>query len=356
MAKRYKCTDCRHYSEFSEDDIKETDVCKAVLENDENWGGFGDPGCATDATISVKVSVECQCAEASSSDSEDDDSDSDSDSCNCSSPISVNVSARISNVTLTETYTVDEFDLDEFNVLSENEFRHLESDYGNLMEHEYMLLKELYDDDEFTRDLGVLDVALASSSLSVAASSVSSASASVASLNTVIPSSLVTLPVSIRPLIGEHITPPLVTLFTGERLSLGLILCRVVDSATRTIDGAIYTLTSTDITSAFVRARDRGVIVRLVVDRGQAQSKYMKPQLTVLRQGGVSMKEVSGTGTHGLMHLKFLIVDGICRVKGTFNWTLTASQSSHEDLDVSVCVTSTQKYGTKFTTMWNAVQ
>ncbi|MBZ0310718.1 MAG: hypothetical protein K8I82_31965 [Anaerolineae bacterium] len=94
-------------------------------------------------------------------------------------------------------------------------------------------------------------------------------------------------------------------------------LIQSIDSAQSTIDGALFELNAPDTTAALVRALQRGVTVRLVVDDEHA---FEDPESTieeVIGAGAVVHNDARGA----LMHNKFLIIDGQEVWTGSMNLT-----------------------------------
>lgn len=90
--------------------------------------------------------------------------------------------------------------------------------------------------------------------------------------------------------------------------------------AEKSIKVAMYTFTRKDFVDTLVRAKNRGVKVEVIIDRGMAQgaSKYAVDRL---RENGISVKTRNGDG---LMHHKFMIIDDKIWVHGSANWTKAA--------------------------------
>lgn len=100
-----------------------------------------------------------------------------------------------------------------------------------------------------------------------------------------------------------------------------------IDRANRAIDVAVYSLTSGEIASALVRARERGVAVRVVLDKNGQAVEASKTGL--LSSGDVWVKTYSGDG---LMHNRFAVVDGEAVITGSFDWTAAAEEKNQENL------------------------
>ena len=107
-----------------------------------------------------------------------------------------------------------------------------------------------------------------------------------------------------------------------------------IDNAKKSIDAAVYAFTSRPIAQALIRAKERGVKVRVVVDEKTAlKGKFSKYKF--LLKKGIRVKLVSGrerVGIKGLMHNKFAIIDGKTVITGSFNWTASADYLNYENL------------------------
>jgi phosphatidylserine/phosphatidylglycerophosphate/cardiolipin synthase-like enzyme len=77
---------------------------------------------------------------------------------------------------------------------------------------------------------------------------------------------------------------------------------------------------------ALVRARDRGVVVRIIADGRQARGK--RSAIPLLRSAGVDVRIFRG---RGVMHQKFAIFDGRLLVTGSYNWTEAAEKRNLEN-------------------------
>jgi len=110
----------------------------------------------------------------------------------------------------------------------------------------------------------------------------------------------------------------------------------LINSAKTTIDGAFYDIGDLDVTQAFVDAKKRGVTIRLVTDSDNVLDKdnVEKPRdaVTILRNAGIPVIEDNRSG---LMHNKFMIVDGQVTWTGSMNLT-TSSIFHHNNNSIMV--------------------
>jgi len=106
-------------------------------------------------------------------------------------------------------------------------------------------------------------------------------------------------------------------------------LVNLAHSATKYVDAACYTFTLDSIADQLMAAKQRGVRVRVIVDRTQGVQQSSK--VAKLSRAGIQVKLNSHSG---LMHDKFLVVDGKNVATGSFNWTRAAIEKNDENLVV----------------------
>jgi len=105
-------------------------------------------------------------------------------------------------------------------------------------------------------------------------------------------------------------------------------IIKAVDASNSTIDLAIYSLTAQEIKSAFERAKQRGVKIRIIAD--SIQAKGSRSVVQALIDEGFNVKIAHGKG-RGIMHNKFAIFDDRLLFTGSYNWTTNAEHSNYEN-------------------------
>lgn len=101
-------------------------------------------------------------------------------------------------------------------------------------------------------------------------------------------------------------------------------LIRWIDGARGTLDGSFYDIDSAEVVSAFLRARKRGVKIRLVTDTDNMTVKNGGPgagprqSIVQLKKAGIPVVEDKRSG---IMHNKFLIIDQTVVWTGSTNLT-----------------------------------
>ena len=122
-----------------------------------------------------------------------------------------------------------------------------------------------------------------------------------------------------------------------------------IDRCESSLDIAIYALTHDSLAEALVRAHERGVIVRAILDKVQASSRYADDEK--LESAGIPLRRASGSGS---MHHKFLIGDGSAVGTGSFNWTKNADQRNCENFVIVRLAYVVKDFQEEFKQLWNS--
>lgn len=121
-----------------------------------------------------------------------------------------------------------------------------------------------------------------------------------------------------------------------------------IDRANETIHVLIYSFTNDDIGDAVMRARQRGVEIKVVFEKSQISqySEYMK-----LRTVGVLVRNDTNSG---LMHHKVAVIDGYLLLTGSFNWSASAEERNNENLMVIISENLATTFEEEFQKIWNS--
>jgi phosphatidylserine/phosphatidylglycerophosphate/cardiolipin synthase-like enzyme len=107
------------------------------------------------------------------------------------------------------------------------------------------------------------------------------------------------------------------------------LLIRTIDRAEHTIELAVFTFTDGAVADALGRATGRGVKVRAILDQRQAKQK--SSQAITLQARRCEVRLLHGVGRGGLMHHKFLVVDGRLVWTGSYNFTGNADHNNADN-------------------------
>ena len=102
-----------------------------------------------------------------------------------------------------------------------------------------------------------------------------------------------------------------------------------INQAEAFINIAMYIFTDREIALPFVNAQERGVKVRLYLDKDQVEYQYSQSRFLV--QKGIKTR--ISTNNY-IMHNKFAIIDNRILLTGSYNWTFSANNRNDENLMV----------------------
>lgn len=136
-----------------------------------------------------------------------------------------------------------------------------------------------------------------------------------------------------------------------ETTRVSNVLVKAIDTVTTTLDVALYNLQLPDAAQALVRARDRGVQVRVMIDYDHVFPNVGK-DIKYLIDSGMDLKVMKGRGGSGSMHNKYAIFDGTALQMGSANWTGFAQDSSYENMMFVYDGSIINGYRQNFEWMW----
>lgn len=126
------------------------------------------------------------------------------------------------------------------------------------------------------------------------------------------------------------------------------LVVQTIDSARQSIEVAAYSFTSRPVASALLRARDRGVTVRIVADKSQRTARYTS--VRYLARQGVPVRIDS---RYAIMHDKFLVIDSRTVETGSFNYTRAATFRNAENVVVIENAPAVAAaYGREWSRLW----
>ncbi|VVB75612.1 Cardiolipin synthase [uncultured archaeon] len=120
-----------------------------------------------------------------------------------------------------------------------------------------------------------------------------------------------------------------------------------IDLAKDSIYVAIYSFTHDGIAQALVRAKERGVDVRVVFDYDQSKISASDDEL--LQAAGILIAFRNGPG---YMHNKFMVIDNSIVATGSFNYSQNADTKNDENLVFIESAVVAQKFKTDFDHLW----
>jgi phosphatidylserine/phosphatidylglycerophosphate/cardiolipin synthase-like enzyme len=124
-------------------------------------------------------------------------------------------------------------------------------------------------------------------------------------------------------------------------------IIRLMQSARRTADVCVFTITDDRLSSALLDAHHRGVAFRVITDNDKAFDEGS--DVDRIRRAGVPLR-VDRTRFH--MHHKFAVIDGQWLLSGSYNWTRGASRDNEENLIVTSEPRLVASYKSAFERLW----
>ncbi|MFA6583279.1 MAG: phospholipase D-like domain-containing protein [Elusimicrobiaceae bacterium] len=128
-------------------------------------------------------------------------------------------------------------------------------------------------------------------------------------------------------------------------------IAALINGSKTSVDVAIYGLSLPAVAEALVNAKNRGVVVRVIMNQSHVFPKT-SPEIQRLIDCGVNMRILRGTGKWGIMHNKIGIFDGKTLVMGSFNWANTADTANFENAIFNTDPGIIQGYQAYFDWMW----
>jgi len=136
------------------------------------------------------------------------------------------------------------------------------------------------------------------------------------------------------------------TYFSPDRGAADVVI-GFIDRCTTHIDAAVYSITHDGISDALIRAHQRGVLVRVMIDKSQAGMASADDEK--MEQAGIPVVRDSITG---LMHHKFMVGDGMAVATGSFNWTASADTRNMENFVIIRLKYVVEEFQEEFDRLW----
>ncbi len=107
---------------------------------------------------------------------------------------------------------------------------------------------------------------------------------------------------------------------------------RILDEATQTVDIAQYNIRSERFLGKLVELQQRGVRVRICVDKKNADKDYNTLDDAMQAAGLDLLRVLNDRSDFAIMHHKFTVVDGRTVMTGSYNWNETAQEVNEENM------------------------
>jgi cardiolipin hydrolase len=129
----------------------------------------------------------------------------------------------------------------------------------------------------------------------------------------------------------------------------------LIAAAQVSVDAALYRLNNPFLARVLAEAAERGLRLRLVLDRG----KYEETTATreILTEAHLAYRLSYGRlGRGSKMHHKFAILDDATVLTGSYNWTIESEKENFDNLVILRDAAQVELYHSEFETLWNAAE
>ena len=134
----------------------------------------------------------------------------------------------------------------------------------------------------------------------------------------------------------------------SPRGNCAAVLIKWIDQASKSVHVLVYVFTLDNVRDALIRAKNRGVDVKVVID--SQQSGLQGGEYTNLKNAGVDVRLHQSGGT---MYDRVVIIDGLIVITGSFDWTAEADEENDSNLAVIRNPAFAQAFEQQFAVIWN---
>ena len=138
--------------------------------------------------------------------------------------------------------------------------------------------------------------------------------------------------------------------FSPKDKGIGNAVIPLINNAKKYIYIPVFVLTDRKTTEALIRAKNRGVDVRMIIDALNASVQHSKHK--ELRQGGIPVKTENYAGK---MHSKSMIIDDEYTIIGSMNFSNSGENKNDENMLVIQNPEITKAYKEFFLYQWNKI-
>ena len=139
-------------------------------------------------------------------------------------------------------------------------------------------------------------------------------------------------------------------LFSREE-SVQAFIEQLIGTATTSVEAALYRMNNPALAHALEEAFQRGVRVRLVLDRNKFKEDGTTHQL--LSEVSFPYRLLYGReGQGSKMHHKFALFDSSVALAGSYNWTIESERYNSENLLILRAPEQLQRFQGEFEELW----
>jgi len=124
-------------------------------------------------------------------------------------------------------------------------------------------------------------------------------------------------------------------------------IVKAIDASEREVLVQAYGFTHNSIAQALVRAHERGVKVRVLLDqKSQSSNRYV---MGVLSEAQIELRQ---DGKHAIAHNKVMVIDQTIVITGSFNFTNSSASRNAENFLVLKSEDLAEQYRLQWKSHW----
>lgn len=143
------------------------------------------------------------------------------------------------------------------------------------------------------------------------------------------------------------------SVFFSNETIISQTLINNINLTSSTLDIAIYSLTNQSISDAIIKAYERGVKVRVIIEYSKVNTSTIDPAVKSLIDKKIPLRYLRGSGLYGVMHNKIAIFDKKILMTGSYNFTTAADNNNFENAVFVYDEKNISSYLNYFETMWS---
>ena len=124
-------------------------------------------------------------------------------------------------------------------------------------------------------------------------------------------------------------------------------IVELMQSADKYLDICVFTISDNRISDEIIRAFNRGIEIRIISDNEKMNDDGS--DIKMLSTTGISIK-IDHSPSH--MHHKYMIVDEISVLTGSYNWTKSAAEYNQENIIITDNDEIVTGFIDNFTQLW----
>ena len=125
------------------------------------------------------------------------------------------------------------------------------------------------------------------------------------------------------------------------------VLIRFLGGAERSVLISMYSFTDDDLGTAVIRAHQRGVDIRIILEGQNANSTGSEAEKLYRENILIRVDTASG-----YFHHKFAVIDGETVITGSYNWSNAADDRNFENIVVIQCPEIASVFAREFARLW----